>query len=165
MIRIILFLCVFVTSLNGEWKDLKKELRDVLKNAYPYEAQKKLEECSKYDDVGAAAFLIALVKSKRTETTHRMTACRVLSGYKSDEVRKLLAKESKSSRASIHVLQVLTTQKDTYCLEVCEEIIMRSNDEKFLTNAIRTYGHYTEHKLPVLKKLLTKLEPRTSTSV
>lgn len=165
MVKLFLLLCILSSSVFGEWKDLKKELRTVLKERYPYNAQKKLEECSQYDGLEAATFLISLVKSKRSQITHRMTACRVLSGYKNEEVRKLLAKESKSSSANIHILQVLTSQQDSHCESVCEEIIMRSNKEKLLTVAIRTYGRFKVHKLPVLKKLLTKLEPRNSTSV
>lgn len=165
MVRILLLVCFLVSPVFGEWKDLKKELRSVLRSNNPYSAQKKLEECSQYDDTEAASFLISLIKSKRTHTTHRMTSCRVLSGFKNEEVRKLIAKEAKSSNANRHILQVLTSQQDTYSEAVCEELIMRSNDEKMLTVAIRNYGRFKDHKIPILKKMLTKLDPKTSTAV
>lgn len=165
MVKILFaFFLVVSPAFAEEWKDLKKELRNLMRVKNSYSAQGALEKCSKYDETDPAEYLISLVKSSRTPVTYKMTACRVLSAYKNEEVRKLLAKEAKSS-SDIHLLQSLTVQKDEHCEAVCNEIALRSNDPQLLTIAIRTLGGYKEHKADIIKKLISKLEPRTASSV
>ena len=133
MLRVLLLLSFVSTTAFCEWKDLKRELRSLMRSKNPYSIQKKLEECSKYDEKEVAEYLIDIIKSRRNPVTYKMTSCRVLSGFKNEEVRKLLAKETLSSSSGVHISQALMAQQDAHCLKVCEDIVMRSNDSHKLT--------------------------------
>lgn len=158
-------LCFLISSsAYCEWKDLKKELKVLLRKTNLPQTQNKLEECQNYDEVDTAEFLISLIKSSRTPALNKVTACRVLSGFKSEEVRKALAKASKSSKDNIYLLQAATFQKDEVCRSLCEDVIMRSNDSQQLIVTIRKIGHFKECKKETLSKLFLKLGDRNGST-
>ena len=158
-------LCFLISSTAYcEWKDLKKELKTVLRKANSLEIQSKLEECESYDQLDTAEFLISLIDSSRTPLLTKVTACRVLSKFKNDEARKEIAKETKSSKGDLYLLKVLTFQKDEHCRTYCEAAIMRSSNTKELTVVIRALGHFKECKKEVMDKLFLKLGERNGST-
>ena len=165
MLKFILPLFLIHICAYADWNDFKKEFRKTLRSNNIFAVQQQLEKCSAFDQVEAAEYLLSLMGSNRTPVQYKMTIQRVLSGYKNEDVRKLLVKETGSSKIGLQILQALTTQMDEHARSVCEDIALKSNDSKKLTIAIRAIGRMADHKPELLKKLISLLEPRNDTSV
>ena len=165
MLKFILPLFLMHICAYADWNDFKKEFRKTLRSNNIFVVQQQLEKCSAFDQIEAAEYLLSLMGSNRTPIEYKMTIQRVLAGYKNEEVRKLLVKQTGSSKIGMLILQALTVQMDDHARTVCEDIALKSNDSKKLTIAIRAIGRMDDHKPELIKKLITLLEPRNDVSV
>lgn len=162
----VFLLVMFVScQLRAEWKDLKKEIRTVMRKGSLSQQQKKLEECKNYDQPEVAEYLISIVSKKTSLSAHKMTACRVLGQLKDEKSCNVLLKKCSTSSPNPLLLRAFIKTGYSGVEKVLANIILRSNDTESLTIAIRSLGRINTNNKEVIKKLYKNLDTRVDPSV
>ncbi len=160
---------VLVLSLQSaprEWAKARTEIQRGLQKKDILERMKAVEELSEQDNADAAKFILDLItKEKKVDNSLKVRAAEILSGYKNEEARKLLAAYiAKDAYCDLLVFDAIARMGIAEARPIFTDILKNPKKNKaydiYYPLAIKAMGFYPDQDDNVIRLIELNLDAR-----
>ena len=153
------------TPQKGEWLKIERDLTKSLRGKDVLRQYKDLDILIDQDNAQSAAFIIDVVTKQRNTVGVKMRAAEILSGYKSDEVGKLVAPylQKKETKCDIIMFDAISKMGIADTKNVFVNILISpptKKDKSYYPIALKAMEYFPEQDEKIIALLISKLDEK-----